>query len=238
MTSPRRYKTRSIGWGQCGITANSRTVQQLARSTSTPASTEVRPSPHSPSNSPSNPPSPQDFKYLNERQRLEPIDFPASLRSSTFLHFVCSPARALTIHEQLVSLVWSPSLAYEPIPDRCVPAELDALRRILPHLAVFSPNHEEAWAFFDVGVEEVAKRGREGIEEVARKFVEEGAGGDVVIRSGALGAFVTRKGREKGVWVPAYHTSADKVVDVTGAGNSFMVRTTLSSPGAFCVKGN
>lgn len=179
-----------------------------------------------------------DFKYLGERTRLEPIDLPTPLRTSNFLHFVCSPTRSLVIHSQLLpplntTPTWTPSLVFEPIPDRCIPEELPSLQKILPHIAVFSPNHEEAWSFFGVDVEEVAKRGKEGIEEVARKFYEEGAGGDVVIRSGALGAYAIEKGQEKGVWVPAYHSyeSTGKVLDVTGAGNSFLVSTsTLVSP--------
>lgn len=171
-----------------------------------------------------------DFKYLTPRRRLEPIDLPPSLRSSTHLHFVCSPTRALVIHSQLLPPLnptpsWSPALVYEPIPDRCCPAELEALKKILPHLKVFSPNHEEAWAFFGVGVEEVERKGKKGIEEVARKFFAEGAGEIVLIRSGALGAYAVKKGENKGVWVPAYHKyGIDKVVDVTGAGNSFLVR--------------
>lgn len=172
---------------------------------------------------------PTDFQYLTPRRRLEPIDLPPSLRRSTHLHFVCSPSRALVIHSQLLpplnaTSTWSPSLVYEPIPDRCCPAELEALRQVLPVLKVFSPNHEEAWAFFGVGVEEVESRGKEGVEEVARRYFEEGAADVVLIRSGAWGAYAVRKGEEKGTWVPAYYQYGnDKVVDVTGAGNSFLV---------------
>lgn len=98
------------------------------------------------------------------------------------------------------------------------------MRKVLPLVKVFSPNHEEAWAFFGVGVEEVERRGKAGVEEVARRFFAEGAEGIVLIRSGAWGAYAVRKGEEKGVWVPAYHRyGSEKVVDVTGAGNSFLV---------------
>ncbi|GAA5981717.1 hypothetical protein JCM11641_004224 [Rhodosporidiobolus odoratus] len=174
----------------------------------------------------------RDFEYLTPRTRLEPIDLPAPLRTSEYLHFVCSPTRALVIHSQLQPPVnstpsWRPKLVYEPIPERCTPDELPSLRKILPHIEVFSPNHEEAWALFGVGPKEVARRGKEGIEEVARKFYDEGAGGAVVIRSGPLGAYAVKKGEENGVWVPAFHSYEDgrvtgKVVDVTGAGNSFL----------------
>ncbi|GAA5865697.1 hypothetical protein JCM1840_003222 [Sporobolomyces johnsonii] len=174
----------------------------------------------------------RDFEYLTPRTRLEPKDLPSQLRTSQYLHFVCSPTRALVIQSQLHPPLnptpsWQPTLIYEPIPDRCTPDELPSLRNVLPHVAVFSPNHEEAWAFYGIGVEEVARRGKEGIEEVAQRFFAEGAKEVVVIRSGALGAYAIRRGEEKGVWVPAYHSYSDeaaqrKVVDVTGAGNSFL----------------
>lgn len=157
---------------------------------------------------------------------------PAPLRTARSLHFVCSPTRALTIHSQLQPPLnptpeWQPQLVYEPIPDRCVPEEMPSLRKILPHIHVFSPNHEEAWSFFGVGPEEAARRGKEGIEEVARRFFDDGAASIVVIRSGPLGAYALRKGEERGIWVSAYHAyqpggQDGKVVDVTGAGNSFL----------------
>ena len=146
---------------------------------------------------------------------------------------MCSPTRSLVIASQL-SPDFSPSLVYEPIPDRCVPAELHALREVLPRVGVFSPNHEEAAAFFGIGADEVRASGRTGIEDVARRFFALGAADVVLIRSGPLGAYAVRRGREsEGVWVPAYHSYEDgratgKVVDVTGAGNSFLVRRSLS----------
>ncbi|GAA6028422.1 hypothetical protein JCM8097_007023 [Rhodosporidiobolus ruineniae] len=174
----------------------------------------------------------RDFKYLSPRKRLEPIDLPAPLRTSRYLHLCCSPTRSLVINSQLLPPVnhtpsWQPGLVYEPIPDRCVPEEMDSLRQILPHCAVFSPNHEEAWAFFGVSAAEAIRRGKAGIEAVAQRFFDEGAGGAVVIRSGPLGAYAAKKGEEQGVWVPAYHsyedgTATGKVQDVTGAGNSFL----------------
>jgi sugar/nucleoside kinase (ribokinase family) len=183
-----------------------------------------------------------EFKYLSHRTRLEPKDLPPPLRTAQYLHFVCSPTRALEIQAQLrpednSTPQWQPRLVYEPIPDRCRPDELDALRLVLPSIAVFSPNHEEAWAFFGVSAAEANRRGRPGVEEVARKFLEEGAADLVVIRSGPMGAYALRRsgGAEEDAaaaafWVPAYHSyetgkSTGKVVDVTGAGNSFLVRS-------------
>ncbi|GAA5862695.1 hypothetical protein JCM8547_003515 [Rhodosporidiobolus lusitaniae] len=174
----------------------------------------------------------RDFEYLTPRTRLEPRDLPSRLRTSSYLHFVCSPTRALVIHSQLLppfnsTPSWRPKLVYEPIPDRCTLDELPSLRQILPHVEVFSPNHEEAWAFFGISAEEANAQGREGVEEIAGRFFAEGAQRAVVIRSGALGAYAVKKGEETGVWVPAFHSYEDgkstgRVVDVTGAGNSFL----------------
>lgn len=171
-----------------------------------------------------------DFKYLTPRTRLEPQDLPSEFHSSKYLHFVCSPTRALVIHSQLSSAIWRPSLVYEPIPDRCIPEELPALREILPHIEIFSPNHEEAASFYGISPAQVLERGKEGIEEIAKRFLkEEGAKDLVIIRSGAWGAFTVRKGEEEnGFWTEAYYpyddTEAQKrVKDVTGAGNSFLV---------------
>ena len=168
----------------------------------------------------------RDFEYLTERTRLEPKDFPPAMRHSSWLHYVCSPTRAKVIATQLAPPLnptpeWQPHRCFEPIPDRCVPAEMASLREILPGLAVFSPNHEEAWAFYGVEVDEVARRGKAGVEEVGRKLRAEGATGHIVIRSGAWGAWcVDKEGKE--VWVDAYHTNPQRVIDVTGAGNSFL----------------
>lgn len=59
------------------------------------------------------------------------------------------------------------------------------------------------------------------IEEATARFLEIGVGpggtGHVIIRSGAMGAYVTSRKRP-GRWVDAYWTELDddKIVDVTG----------------------
>ncbi len=71
-------------------------------------------------------------------------------------------------------------------------------------------------------------QGKSGIGRMARKFIDEGCEGWIVIRSGALGCYFIKKGMSDGTWIPAYHQSTDKVVDVTGAGNSFLVSSICS----------
>ena len=45
--------------------------------------------------------------------------------------------------------------------------------------------------------------------------------GSIVVRSGALGAYVASR-RHTGRWIDAYWEDHSKVVDVTGAGNTFL----------------
>lgn len=145
------------------------------------------------------------------------------------MHLVCSPARTLAIVGQLSSLSSTARLVYEPIPISCRPEEFPDLRKVLPYLYVFSPNHDEISAFYSISPAEVHTRGKVGVEEIARKFIdEEGCVCWIVIRSGALGCYLIKKGKQ-GKWIDAYHTTSARVEDVTGAGNSFLVRFMYSS---------
>ena len=109
---------------------------------------------------------------------------------------------------------------YEPIPDRCVPEELPALRAILSAIDILSPNAAEALMILSMPVENITKV---MIEDACSQFLAMGVGkegkGAVIIRSGELGAYVKRVGKE-GVWVDAYWGGdrPEKVVDVTGKG--------------------
>jgi len=92
----------------------------------------------------------------------------------------------------------------------------------LSFLGSISPNAEEALSLLSLsGVPT-----KELIEHAANKFLDMGVGtagaGCVIIRSGALGAYVTTRA-QGGQWVDPYWTNnTEKVVDVTGAGNSFL----------------
>lgn len=82
--------------------------------------------------------------------------------------------------------------------------------------SLFSPNAEEALSLLSIPiVQPIAKL---TVEEAAQKFLELGAKNAVIIRCGALGAYVlTREGGGK--WIEAYWTKDDasRIVDVTGA---------------------
>ncbi|KAL0580763.1 hypothetical protein V5O48_001228 [Marasmius crinis-equi] len=161
------------------------------------------------------------FQYLTPRIRLTPHDLKQTpLERPKSLHFICSPARASVIVAEAREVQdWKPIAIYEPIPDRCIPEELPALTSILPQISVLSPNAEEALSLLSLPLPPT----KASIEEAANIFVELGAKEAVVIRSGGLGAYVLTK-EKGGKWIPAFWSSddANEVVDVTGAGNTFL----------------
>jgi len=165
------------------------------------------------------------FEYLTPRVRLTPRDLNGTtLDRPKTLHFICSPTRALAIVAEAKEVEgWSPITIYEPIPDRCVPEELPSLIEVLPSICILSPNAEEALGLLSIPLPVTQPK----IEEAAVKFLDYGVGdsgkGSVVIRSGALGAYVASR-TSKGRWVEAFWGPNDlhHVVDVTGAGNAFL----------------
>lgn len=129
---------------------------------------------------------------------------------------------------------WHPTTIYEPIPDRCVPEELPALRIILSRIDILSPNAVEALTILSMPVENVT---RARIEDACSQLLEMGVGkegkGAVIIRSGELGAYVKQVERG-GLWVDAYWGGdrAEKVVDVTGKRRVQNNKVTKSLQGA------
>ncbi|KAG8747917.1 hypothetical protein FRC10_010536 [Ceratobasidium sp. 414] len=172
------------------------------------------------------------FDYLTPRIRLTPKDLPGTpLESPSQIHFVCSPTRASQIMHDADTYGadgWVPFTIYEPIPFCCVPEELPALKRILNRIDILSPNAEEALGL--LSIDKAEENTPSVIEHAAATFLSFGIGkdgsGHVVIRCGALGAYgaTLSAGKVIGWWVPAYWTAEDGgvVVDVTGAGNSFL----------------
>ncbi|KAG8830343.1 hypothetical protein FRC17_005029 [Serendipita sp. 399] len=165
------------------------------------------------------------FEYLTPRLRITPKDYTDEQRGR-YLHFICSPKRAKEIMSQVGGIPeWDPVTIFEPIPDRCVPSELPALRDILQVIHILSPNASEACNLLSIQYQD--EPDKETVERAADILYSFGIGprgqGAVVIRSGASGAYV-KDSQSKGKWVDAYYTAIDagRVVDVTGAGNAFL----------------
>ncbi|KAI0721829.1 Ribokinase-like protein [Cerioporus squamosus] len=166
------------------------------------------------------------FEYLTPRLRITPRDLmETKLSHPRVLHFICSPTRAGAIMSEVKQIeTWNPITVYEPIPDRCVPEELPALQAVLPDISVLSPNAEEALSLLSMPINTT----KQSIEAACSALLDMGVGpkddGAVVIRSGAMGACIGLRGSPC-TWVDAFWNGEDdasKVVDVTGAGNSFL----------------
>ncbi|THV03316.1 Ribokinase-like protein [Dendrothele bispora CBS 962.96] len=162
------------------------------------------------------------FEYLTPRIRITPRDLDGTkLAQPAMLHFICSPSRASVIMSQVDDVPgWDPITIYEPIPDRCVPEELPALVKVLPSISILSPNAEEALSLLSYDL----SPSKESIEQAASKLLELGVKDSVIVRSGSMGAYITTRDKG-GRWVSAFWDKSEhpgKVIDVTGAGNSFL----------------
>ena len=164
----------------------------------------------------------RDFDYLTPKKLVYPIDLKDTrLFRSQAVHFISSSDRALEILDQLDQLEWPTITCYEPVPAAISPSAVETLKKVLLRIDIFSPNHEEAAAYFEEKPQDWTAS-KEEIEILARKFVELGAK-TVVIRSGSLGACAVTRGQKNVIWVPAYQQNQSKVIDPTGCGNSFLV---------------
>jgi len=165
----------------------------------------------------------RSFDYLTPRIRITSRDLTKTeLAETSTLHFICSPSRAASILSEVREIDgWHPTTIYEPIPDRCIPEELPALIHVLPSIAVLSPNAEEALSLLSMPRPPT----KQLIELAASKFLDMGVGkagaGCVIVRSGAMGAYVATRVKG-GQWVDAFWNNITKIIDVTGAGNSFL----------------
>jgi len=166
----------------------------------------------------------RSFKYITPRIRITPRDLTnTKLAEPTALHFICSPSRAASILSEVQQVDgWLPTIIYEPIPYSCVPEELPALMNVLPSIEILSPNADEALSL--LSLPELPTK--QLVEHAANRFLDMGVGqaamGCVIIRSGAMGAYVATRAKG-GCWVDAFWIdNADKIIDVTGAGNSFL----------------
>lgn len=82
-----------------------------------------------------------------------------------------------------------------------------------------SPNAEEALSLLSI----TGTPTKVLVEQAAASLFDLGAV-SIIIRSGALGAYVQASKVTPGRWIPAFFTQEDahRVVDVTGAGNAFL----------------
>ncbi|ODV63946.1 Mak32p [Ascoidea rubescens DSM 1968] len=175
----------------------------------------------------------RSFKFLTPKKRIDINDIVLfrSLRNSKSFHFICSPKRCSEVCAQMSQISAAPEsivVAWEPLPDDCVPENLQKCLEALNDVDIFTPNAEEASRFFQIDEPSDCLK----LEELAHKFLcfmsknnTYNTGSGVVLRCGSKGCYVVSTNNVC-KWLPAYHdpilNKNPKVIDPTGGGNSFV----------------
>lgn len=182
-----------------------------------------------------------DFEYLTPKLRLEPsMLFERQVFSKT-VHMVCSASRCISIVEDImhrreqlrqegkappgVDTSKRPFFIWEPVPNLCTPEEQDKFFAANKVVDVVSPNELELGMMFgQPGWSEESEFGRDIVKRILDSGIGPQGEGLLSIRAGKDGSYsYTRSQR---IWLPAYHqpgsSGATKVVDPTGAGNSYL----------------
>ncbi|GME23854.1 Carbohydrate/purine kinase [Neofusicoccum parvum] len=174
------------------------------------------------------------FRYTTEKLRIDHDALTPELLLSKSYHLICSSTRCIDLVTNILfkrkclapdRWVNPPLFIWEPVPDLCVPDDMEKCQQALRYVDVVSPNHGELGGYFARSTTtpegDVDKK---AVEECTESWLASGVGakgnGAVVVRCGKDGCYVAS--RERKVWVPAYHTSSDAVVDPTGGGNGFL----------------
>lgn len=183
----------------------------------------------------------RDFKYLTPKLRLEPHMLSETQVWSRTFHMVCSPSRCISIVHDIMerrgemqragrapstpNASQRPFFVWEPVPDLCTPEEQDKFFAANRVVDVVSPNHLELGMMFEqpawTAESEISRK-------LVQRIIDAGIGptgdGCVVIRAGKDGSYAYSRSQE--IWLPAYHqpdtSGATRVIDPTGAGNSFL----------------
>ncbi|CAK7198257.1 hypothetical protein SEUCBS139899_000916 [Sporothrix eucalyptigena] len=105
------------------------------------------------------------FRYMTPKKRLTAEDLPPSLLTARAFHILSSASRCRDLVEDIKSrrrkaiealgpdhpsasaIIARPYFIWEPVPDRCTPAELLDCTNTLPVVDVCSPNHTELAAY-------------------------------------------------------------------------------------------
>lgn len=166
----------------------------------------------------------RDFVYYSPKKRIEAHDIitTGNLIELQSFHFCCSIERCeetIDLFSGMAEKAGRPKPIYifEPFPDVCTAENFYTLSKMLHKVDIFTPNLQEALSFLGL-VDE--PRSIDDIKALASKFWRFcSPSSGVVLRCGALGSFIMTK--DLSVMLPAYHTDQDKVIDVTGGGNSY-----------------
>lgn len=180
------------------------------------------------------------FKYLTPKIRLEASSLPPALLFSKVFHVVCSGARCKQIVTEisdrrkaeaaydLDAVSTRPIFVWEPIPDLCLPSELDAFWEAARLVDVVSPNEGELCGYFSAS--RMTDRAPGSDQTIAEHVVDHGIGpegkGSLIVRAGKDGCVAFTPScslRLRPYYLPQEsRTSNKRVVDPTGGGNTFL----------------
>ncbi|KAF2662644.1 Ribokinase-like protein [Lophiostoma macrostomum CBS 122681] len=176
---------------------------------------------------------PKNFTYTGGPLRATVSDLTNTpLLHANAFHFFGTPEEILTQVPELLELRGRhgieerPLIIWEPFPAACKAENLAIFLNACKHVDVFSPNHLELQALFADGSKRFEQ---ERLENHASQILKSGIGvstdgpeGLIIVRAGEHGA-LARKRDEKAIWSPPYYEQASpKIVDPTGAGNTFL----------------
>ncbi|KAK0737189.1 Ribokinase-like protein [Apiosordaria backusii] len=181
----------------------------------------------------------QVFKYTTtplQHTTADLADHPRILGSLAF-YFLASPqdlevsVSLLQVLRHHNSVPAQPLLVWEPAPASCRTELRNEHLRAAKLVDVYSPNHTELLAAFQLGNATPTIFDCNIIEDLALQILESGVGPDgqgaVVIRCGEHGSLAVSQSYSAR-WFPAFYDStSSKVIDATGAGNSFLGALTV-----------
>ncbi|KAI5919352.1 Ribokinase-like protein [Camillea tinctor] len=168
----------------------------------------------------------KSFRYTTSPLQPMPRHLPTSLLVSESFHMLLAPGDLLPYIDELLKMREQqrvgqrPVIVWEPLPIKCRKEHLDMHVRACGSVDIFSPNHLELLALFDEATEPF---NRELIENCAARLLTlqpTPALNAIVVRAAEHGCFLTDGATKK--WFPPFHSHNDRVVDVTGAGNTFL----------------
>jgi sugar/nucleoside kinase (ribokinase family) len=171
---------------------------------------------------------PTAFKYLTPKLRLDEASLSEAQVMANAFHLVCSSQRCISLVEGILSRRQNlagpgvpepvrPRFVWEPVPDLCMPEELDMLRRAVCLVDIVSPNAEEFAAFFAS-----PRPQRELAAQILGWRIGIDGEGVLVVREGSHGC--SAYSRSWDCHLPAFYDQAQSsaVLDPTGGGNAFL----------------
>ncbi|ORY15682.1 pfkB family kinase [Clohesyomyces aquaticus] len=174
---------------------------------------------------------PKKFRYTTTPIKILPTDLASTpLLGAKAIHLFATPEEILNQVPEILHLrkvhgiLELPLLVWEPFPASCNIENRHSFPDACKLVDVFSPNHLEVTAIFTNKRSDVFEQSK--LESYANEFLTSGVGpqgrGTIIIRAAEHGA-LTANLSTRATWLPSYYKKDhEKIVDPTGAGNSFI----------------